>query len=469
MRRKLDSSNTVTLPTGVGGDTALLEADYTICVCDNDEGNLGCNDVSEFEMLSNKLTIISVPRLGLATGAMNLRAITLSSPTYRVFGTGTKGISVDDAVFARAGNCSQIPSSNTTAETSLLRTSAPNATTVSAVFKLPTTPQLTTVDANTTRTLVMCFVTKEGGISAEDVVLLNQTITIIPEPTGALVTTWELNDVFELAFSTPINNVGTSAGIQGDIIVLEPTDCSLSYTRDLATSFPITSGAKATLQENGIAKEYAIAQGKINELPSGIYRVCYATKTSEGDAQSDFRVLGKTIEIKPTLAVLPTLTTPDTVALGSDIVVQWSAGNGLDGVGAPAGSWLGLYQSNACISTDIQRHKCYLAMRSLPTNVTSGEVRFSKQEYKLGGDYEVRYFMGNTRHGQGMVCRGMTEISETFLQCMLETARRSSAIFVDADEPTALAGPGIETAGLEATFDNGAESFETTFSGMQDA
>lgn len=163
------------------------------------------------------------------------------------------------------------------------------------------------------------------------------------------------------------------------------------------------------------------------------------------------------MEIRPPTVTAPTLDVPDTVALGSDIIVKWSAGNGLDITDAPPGTWVGLYHSKSCTAYNVNMHKCHIAVRVIPANTTSGEVRFSQTEYKDAGDFDVRYFAGNTRHGQGVVCRGLKEIKETYLQCMLEPAAVSRVVFVDPEEPTAL---DSDMPGLEATFDGGEETFE---------
>jgi hypothetical protein len=291
-------------------------------------------------------------------------------------------------------------------------------------------------------------------------------LTIIPEPTDALVTSWTVNSMWELAFNQrsnlPGGRVGQStAAIQGDIIVLDPHGCDNVHTRNLAQSFPLTAGVKAVLQDGGVAREYAIAQGKFNELPEGMYRICFATKTSEGESKDDFRLLTKTIELKPKPATGPTLEVPDVVALGSDIVITWNADNDLESAVVSAGTWVGLYKSNSCVEYDVKRHKCSLATRALPFNTTSGTVRFSRSEYLNSGEFDVRYFRGDSRHGQGVVCRGLKEISETYLQCMLEPAATSKVIFVDSEEiSSSPEGPGMESRGLEGTWNNGEETFE---------
>jgi len=467
MKRPLSTANTITLPVGANGDQPLLEGEYIICVCDNDEGSVvsngtlsagGCNATSEFVLLSSKISIMAVPRLGLASSVMDIRAVTLSSPTYRLWATGTSSFDQEDVIFASAHDkaCSSIaiPQHNRHNETALMALRDLDSSTLTAMFQLPQDVQLEAASEVSSRALTVCYTTKESGGSAADFVRLSSTIIMIPEPTAALETSsWFVNNIDKLTFNEPQGN----AGIQGDIIVLEQFDCSTSYLRNTVESFPISSGVRALLQSDGVAREYAIAQGKFNELPAGTYKICYATKTSEGDAQDDFRLLTKTVRLEAEDAIVPTVEVEDTVSYGSDLVVRWAAGNGLQNAVAAAGSWMGLYRSKSCSSADVNIHKCYIAYRMLPENVTSGELRFNQLEYKEAGDYDVRYFTGDTRHGQGVVCRGLKEIKDTYLQCVLEASTTSRTVFVDSEEPTSLAG---DIGGLEAVFDGGEELFE---------
>jgi len=287
-------------------------------------------------------------------------------------------------------------------------------------------------------------------------VKLSSTLSIIPEPTGALVTSWISNHVYELSFTEPVNTAGTA----GDIFVLDPVDCSNAYLRNLATSFPLSGSVKAELQNGGVAREYAIAQGKINELSPGPYRICYATKSSLGDHAHDFKLLGTTMILEQAPVTKPTLQVDATVALGADIIVKWSAGTGLDNALAAPGSWVGLYRSKECSSFAVDVHRCYLAQKEVLANTTHGTIHFNMDIYKEAGDYDVRYFTGDTRHGQGVVCRGLKEISETYLQCTLEESVISSVIFVDAEESIIPDESANSMPGLEAVFETGEDTYE---------
>ena len=87
-------------------------------------------------------------------------------------------------------------------------------------------------------------------------------------------------------------------------------------------------------------------------------------------------------------------------------------------------------------------------------------MRFTARDYnREGGEYDIRYFAGDTRHGQGVVCRGLRQIKETYLQCMLEVAATSRAVYVDPDEASGTENQAI-SEGFEAMFDGGEETYD---------
>merc|ERR1712072_315357 len=59
--------------------------------------------------------------------------------------------------------------------------------------------------------------------------------------------------------------------------------------------------------------------------------------------------------------------------------------------------WIGLFRKDTCNSPKnlVDRHKCYLATRSVPRTQMWGEVIFEVNDYKEAGDYDVRYFYGD--------------------------------------------------------------------------
>jgi hypothetical protein len=298
--------------------------------------------------------------------------------------------------------------------------------------------------------LAACFV-PAGAIQTlpSNVQPLQDMLTVIKEPIESLVSTgtsWFQNHVQELRFTQPQQgNFGQpsfATGLPGDMVVLKKDNCTGAHTVT-AASFDFNSyySARFTLEEagyettgdekGGTATVIPLATGKVNELSPGIYKVCYATKMSEGDDQSDYKELAETIEILPPPATTPRLTVPRTVLLGQDLVVNWEANVGLQTRVAPENTWIGLYVSDDCSEETEWRHKCYRAFQFLPAGAESGTVRFSQSDYKTAGDFDIRYFAGDTRNGQGELCKGLTGVEhETYVQCLLNPAVTSSSIHI---------------------------------------
>jgi hypothetical protein len=101
---------------------------------------------------------------------------------------------------------------------------------------------------------------------------------------------------------------------------------------------------------------------------------------------------------------IPTLTSMTYFNFGNAIRVQYTATDAYDGrqesnkfTSTTGSDWIGLFPKGGCNAPDnIQdRHKCYLATRSVPRTQMSGEVTFEVDDYAQAGDYEIRYFYGD--------------------------------------------------------------------------
>jgi hypothetical protein len=199
--------------------------------------------------------------------------------------------------------------------------------------------------------------------SLANVVKLQDDLTMFAEPTDALVNSWFHGHVFELKFTQPQFGVyGTptfATGTVGDIIVVQKGSCTGVEAISPSTyTIGSTHSAKMVLEEyggeiqgdekGGAAQVVAIAKGKVNELPIGIYKICYATAQSEGDDQSDFKELAKTLEILPATATRPSMSTPRSVLRGTDIVVSWESTVNLQTKLQSQNSWIGLYVKGTC-------------------------------------------------------------------------------------------------------------------------
>ena len=69
--------------------------------------------------------------------------------------------------------------------------------------------------------------------------MLNQTLSVIPEPTQNLITSWYVQNIYELAFDQPSG----IAAEEGDMLVLEPhhilsdTELTTVNTQACSTSY----------------------------------------------------------------------------------------------------------------------------------------------------------------------------------------------------------------------------------------
>jgi len=274
---------------------------------------------------------------------------------------------------------------------------------------------------------------------------VQDTLNIIPDPITSLVLSWKQNAVDVLDFSGPKGH----AAQKDDIVVLQKENCNNAHSLNaLSPGTGITHSAPMKLETGAVAFTFALAQGKVNELAVGRYRICYATSSSEYDTLSDFKMLDSILEITSVSVSTPALVVPDSVHLGVDIVVVWNATDGqYAGVSIP-GSWLGLYKKGSCTDVNEWQHKCYLKAHELPVGETGGVVRFPQKDYGTAGEYEVRFFRGDSRSGQGQICSGMKDSGTgTYLQCALDVAVVSGTVHVygsieSQDDMASL--PGLE-------------------------
>ena len=64
-------------------------------------------------------------------------------------------------------------------------------------------------------------------------------------------------------------------------------------------------------------------------------------------------------------------------------------------------------------------------------------LRFKQEEYLTAGEFEVRYFRGDTRNRQGLECKGlMGTTSGVYLKCKLVAATISNPVHIMAGMET---------------------------------
>ena len=326
--------------------------------------------INGYVTVAESLSIITRPRLGVVDSPGTIRALTLSNADFNVY-----PFAAEDLLYFSNTSCGVPPASGDGGRTAILPSSVDAATQV-GTFALPpsnSTAALTAIDSSTQRTLKACFAGKGTDTTvSHNWIELQDELKILPDPSSALGTVWKQGQVLEMLFNQPAGN----SAIEGDIVILQKDSCVGVHTIVIATSNATTS-APVVLAAGGVAREFPIAAGKVNELNVGFYKVCFATGSSGGDSQADFSMLAAELEIQESLdTTAPILSLPQSILLGVDLVATWAASSEMEIRAAAEGAWVGLYKANQCNEDNEWRHQCYLAYRNLPSGSTAGEIRF---------------------------------------------------------------------------------------------
>lgn len=311
---------------------------------------------------------------------------------------------------------------------------------------LPSTPALRSFGSSS-RELKICHATRRSeGEDWVDYSTLPQVLHVIPEPTDpAKVLEIPRGEITTIPWSVTGNSMLAE---EGDMLILKQGDCANTITT--LPSIPAGPSGRIIISAAGVVNSTQILLADMNELNAGRYMLCFATRESAGDSNADFNALATPIEIFIDRRI-PSLEVSPTVTFGHDIVVGWHANNKLSGRISKSHDWIGLYRRGDCEQTDYfadrvkgtsdrellgatkqptSQNQCFIAAIALPSGKQEGEVRFTNSQYKnQAGEYEVRYFFGDSTGGAGYVCRGMQELGVgTYRICALE-AKATSAVF----------------------------------------
>jgi len=401
-----------------GAVPRVLQACFSTSEATSSAGGAVAND---YITLGEVLAVSPVPRLGPLSNPGSIRAVSSSNATFTLH-----NYAHGDSFFFGT-SCASIPEFTNT--TSGLLNATLDSATSSGSFSLPQSPFIVALETEETRQLKCCFAPAQVDImNPANWYELTDTLDIIPEPVTSLVATWKERNVDVLDFSGPDGH----AALKNDIVVLQKETCDNAHLLTaVGPQLGLTHSAPMSLETGGVASTFAIAQGKVNELRMGTYKICFATASSEYDASSDFKMLDVELVLTESVVISPSLIVPDSILLGVDVVVVWNATDGQYSSVSQPGSWLGLYKKGECSAESEWQHKCYLVAHELPAGESGGVVRFTQSDYKSAGEYEVRYFRGNTRSGQGQVCSGLRDTgSGTYIQCSLLAAATSETISV---------------------------------------
>jgi hypothetical protein len=137
---------------------------------------------------------------------------------------------------------------------------------------------------------------------------------------------------------------------------------------------------------------------------------------------------------------VPHMNVASNIGLKANIMVHWQATSGLDDATAVSNSldWIGLYKKGACAqtrdmaTTSNGQNDCYLASMTLGAGgATAGSVTFLYTDTRWpAGEYEVRYFLGDSQKGNGVACRNLDNAGATLFTCALEAAATSNSFTV---------------------------------------
>ena len=437
----LTGAAVVTKPASLLSDGT---ASRQLLACYATEESLTNNDnkAAAYVTLQDVLIIIPMPRLGIPGSPDHIRVVTGATPDFQI----TEAAQGDKVFFTDSNvGCAAIPTALTghttlPVEMTSHNVTQPSRTTGSGMFTLPSFDALDAVDDNgdevkEIRVLKACFAPSGCNINqASNYVELVDNVKVIPEPIDLMITTWVEAEVNELRFDAPLLH----AGIEGDMVVIQPINCDgvhLINTPEGGEGVGTKHSAWLFLEAGGIAKNFRLAEAKAKELPASStkYKVCYATKSSEGWSQHDWKALNLDILITGISSEPPPmLEVPQSVALGADIVVVWNASTELMSRVSQPGAWVGLYETGTCgEEVGEGRHECYIASRNLPVGISAGVVRFTQAEYKSAGSFEVRYMKGDLSNSQGRSCKGLVKSTAgTYLYCMYKASTISTEITV---------------------------------------
>jgi len=121
------------------------------------------------------------------------------------------------------------------------------------------------------------------------------------------------------------------------------------------------------------------------------------------------------------------------VSLGEDVVVRWQPDVYSDRLSHER-DWVGLFVKGDCANEETtahnRLHKCYLASYYTTPGQSHGETRFSHSQYKEAGEYEVRYFYGDSTDGHGYRCVTLGGTGSTYTQCVLHAQSISAPIHI---------------------------------------
>lgn len=255
------------------------------------------------------------------------------------------------------------------------------------------------------------------------------------------------------------------SGTIGDLLFKRPNE--YEYT-DNATSSPVI--VKSGITVNEVSKEYNVEP---NVVIFGRQYSSNAAYTQSPSISSKYKLAHKhqinsqvyemDNDFLPLIDGWPMLEVNEIVSLGNPLSVTWVPDARNPNRLSHEFDWIGLYRKGDCIDqnegsevhppADLEEsetnhvHQCYLTWEYLTPGLSSGTTTFAWETYKVSGEYEFRYFYGDSRDGQGYKCGLQPGTTGYSAHCVLRAKAISPSVTVVKSGPSeSMDGvPGIES------------------------
>jgi len=144
---------------------------------------------------------------------------------------------------------------------------------------------------------------------------------------------------------------------------------------------------------------------------------------------------------------VPSVSVPQNVGNGADIVVDWLASDPTHSGVSHRLDWIGMFKAGDCPQnanvdtvtgpTSYQRgqNTCFIAWQQLADYTKGGRLTFKYPDTRWdAGVYDFRYFLGDSKSGHGLSCR-QSHYTASKQECEFEHAAKSSPITVVTPSP----------------------------------
>jgi hypothetical protein len=249
-----------------------------------------------------------------------------------------------------------------------------------------------------------------------------------------------------------------SAGTTGDLLF-----------RMKRSTLQNVNAATAAITVSQVSRDYNVEPDTVifgrQYTSNAMYTTTPSVSSKNSIANKD-QIVSQVYQMKndflPLIVGTPRLDVPDIISLGNDITFTWYPDTSSQRKSHPS-DWVGLYRKGECRDESAEStlhppkslsmaetnhvHRCYLAWAQLEPEQLTGTVSFTYDSYKVAGEYEVRYFYGDSRDGQGFKCGLIPGTTGRSPHCVLRAKATSRTITVVKSGPAESMEsiPGMET------------------------